>query len=539
MEETEAKKNTEPYPRTELVIGLVGAVGIDLSAVYSEIETILGAFDYRSHRVHLTDQLPLLQWDMPLASEPWDERVASYMDAGNELRKRWDRLDAFALLAVNAITTTRAETTGDRRKPADRHAYVIQSIKRKEEAKLLRDVYGSRFILLSVYAPEKARRRFLKMKIRQSRDGHHGLKPVHPPKKLIARDQYEGDTHGQDVRGVFHQGDFFVDTTGDLHHQLQRAIEILFGHPNRTPTRDEFGMFQAVAAQRRSAELGRQVGAAICTPGGDVVAVGANEVPRAGGGLYWEGDDDDAREFTLGWDTSDSRQTELARQIAKDLDKAGWLKKGVTRARVVERIEQTDVGDLIEFIRAVHAEMAALMDAARRGISVADTVLYATTFPCHHCARHIVAAGIKRVVYVAPYPKSRAEGLHKDSIIIDPSHPRKVRRRVAFEPFVGIGPNRYLDLFAMPTRKDRRGMVVPFEPKKASPRVDEAEPKDVPLIEPGYIAREISLLETLEEVQLDPGPRFKEVDSEGSIEAPARSPDVRADHGTDDVTRRG
>ncbi|MDN3612645.1 hypothetical protein QWZ16_23945 [Vibrio ostreicida] len=26
-------------------------------------------------------------------------------------------------------------------------------------------------------------------------------------------------------------------------------------------------------------------------------------------------------------------------------------------------------------------------------------------FPCHNCAKHIVASGIKRVVYVEPYPK--------------------------------------------------------------------------------------------------------------------------------------
>jgi cytidine deaminase len=63
-------------------------------------------------------------------------------------------------------------------------------------------------------------------------------------------------------------------------------MEILFGHPNRTPTRDEVGMFQAVAAGRRSDELGRQVCAAICASNGSVIVVGTNEVPRAGSGLY-------------------------------------------------------------------------------------------------------------------------------------------------------------------------------------------------------------------------------------------------------------
>src|SRR5205823_8721516 len=60
----------------------------------------------------------------------------------------------------------------------------------------------------------------------------------------------------------------------------------------------------------------------------------------------------------------------------------------------------SQIRNLIEFGRAVHAEMAALIDAARRGVSVAGCTMYVTTFPCHLCARHIVAAGIKRLVYI-------------------------------------------------------------------------------------------------------------------------------------------
>jgi deoxycytidylate deaminase len=48
-----------------------------------------------------------------------------------------------------------------------------------------------------------------------------------------------------------------------------------------------------------------------------------------------------------------------------------------------------------------------------------DLVLFSTTFPCHMCARHIVSAGIKRVVFLEPYPKSYAEELYADSITFD------------------------------------------------------------------------------------------------------------------------
>ena len=76
--------------------------------------------------------------------------------------------------------------------------------------------------------------------------------------------------------------------------------------------------------------------------------------------------------------------------------------------------------------------------------------LYCTTFPCHNCAKHIVAAGIERVVYVEPYPKSKALEVHDDSIVMGKREdPESKGKLVLFEPFVGISPRRFFDLFSM------------------------------------------------------------------------------------------
>jgi hypothetical protein len=80
--------------------------------------------------------------------------------------------------------------------------------------------------------------------------------------------------------------------------------------------------------------------------------------------------------------------------------------------------------------------------------------MYATTFPCHECARHIVAAGIARVVYLEPYPKSRAEQLYDDSINVDGAGQDG---RVPFQPFVGVAPRRYMQFFSLPKRKNEDG----------------------------------------------------------------------------------
>ena len=77
------------------------------------------------------------------------------------------------------------------------------------------------------------------------------------------------------------------------------------------------------------------------------------------------------------------------------------------------------ISDITEYGRMTHAEMTAICDAARLGRALQGTTIYVTTFPCHNCAKHIVASGIDRVVYVEPYPKSKATSSHTDAISID------------------------------------------------------------------------------------------------------------------------
>lgn len=133
-------------------------------------------------------------------------------------------------------------------------------------------------------------------------------------------------------------------------------------------------------------------------------------------------------------------------------------------------LEDTRVDHLTEFGRAVHAEMAAILDAARRGAAVRGASLFTTTFPCHNCAKHIVGAGLKRVIYIAPYPKSLAEELHPDSISLDPRH--EPSDRVIFRPFVGIAPFSYLPIFqAGSRRKLADGRAVEFDALKARPKL--------------------------------------------------------------------
>ena len=59
----------------------------------------------------------------------------------------------------------------------------------------------------------------------------------------------------------------------------------------------------------------------------------------------------------------------------------------------------------------IHAEMNAIIWAAREGISIKDATIYVTLEPCSDCSKNLIASGIKRIVYSKSYE-------HNDSKII-------------------------------------------------------------------------------------------------------------------------
>lgn len=499
--------------QTELVIGLVAAVGTDIETVSDLLASELGDYDYTSETLRLSDYLADLEGVEDFRKLPFDERLWEGMTAGDGLRREWSRGDALALWAISDIVATRdAQSKGDiddgsKQYPAElhRHAYILRSLKTQDEVETLRAVYGSRFVLFAAYTPDDERESHLAEAIERSRKTKNKKKWRYQPKELIERDYEEEIVGGQQVSRTFHRADFFVRAADGkvARDDITRSLAILFGDPFRTPTRDEFGQFQAAGAALRSAEYGRQVGAAIANSDGSVIALGTNEVPKFGGGSHWEEDGQGNREFEVNAQEANKQHQEvmaqkLARVVLKDQEDD--QSEADVEALATDLLNG-GLRDITEFGRAVHAEMDALLDAARRGVSVRECTLYTTTFPCHNCARHIIAAGIRRVVFIEPYPKSKAELLHEDSIAIAQS---EAGDHVDFQPFVGVSPRRYLKLFDAEARKtqghlaraDAVGKRSDFklEKKKAHPVIDELEPEELRPALPAYRRKELTAL---------------------------------------------
>ena len=443
--------------KPDLVFGIVGAVGTDLDLVVDYLGDLLKKANYKRETIQLSDFLNHIKGlKTQLESDYEEKRIDTHMTAGNELRRRLDDESALALFAIVKIKDIR-EACQDG-KP---RAYVIKSLKNTEEVKKLRSIYKDNFWTVSVYSKREERLKSLATKIAKSYSTTVVDDYNDDAERLITRDEHEAASHGQNVRDTFPEGDVFIDASdqSEMEQSLKRFIDMIFGDPFHTPNREENGMFHAYANSLRSSSLSRQVGASITNTDGDILSTGTNEVPKFGGGPYWSEDNRDEREFNRRIDTNDRKKKDILLDVIEMFQTIGIISNSTSAdklfSKVAESVEYSrlKIMDLIEFSREVHAEMAALADTSKRGVSVKDTTMYVTTFPCHICAKHIVASGISKVVYVHPYPKSLAQELFSDSITVD-KEPSDGNPRVIFTPFTGIAPKRFLDLFRMTKRKD-------------------------------------------------------------------------------------
>ncbi|MGZ2260076.1 anti-phage dCTP deaminase [Roseobacter sp. A03A-229] len=485
----------------ELVVGIVGRIGVDTKSVVAAIQRELHALHYTSKNVKLTDYLSSKEFEFELVDAPIDKRYGSRIDACNAIRERSGRADFFVAYAIQSIIEHRAAITDTPDVPASRTAYIIDQLKRPEEAEAFRSVYGKQFVLISCHLPIDVRQaRLARLIAEGNASAPRADQWSSSAIELIDRDEKEAlKPFGQRVSDVFPQADLIIDATDDhsMSPLLKRFFEALFGNFAVSPTREEF--FQNVAhnVSLTSCDTARQVGAVIAKEG-DIVTTGFNEAPKSFGGTYWADEGMDARDVALGSDINTVRKRQMVAEIVQILRDAGELKEETLADHEIEAkyldqkgapLKKSQIMDTLEYGRAVHAEMAALSSAARLGLKVGDGSLFCTTFPCHNCSKHIVASGISTVRYLEPYAKSYASELYPDSIQIDQSvaDPSKVQ----FRQFIGITPVRFRSLFAKSKIKDSKGNIIEWLPQDAQPILD--------ILDQAHISREIIFQKTLSE----------------------------------------
>jgi deoxycytidylate deaminase len=389
------------------------------------------------------------------------ERLQDYGDEmRGELRKGRPDCTAVARRLIFKIREMRATKVGASLTPGvpiepDRkpRAYILDSLRHPDEVKLLRHLYEDAFILIGVVCAEQRRFQRLLKKYEGATE--------QDVRAFMERDARAKEKHGQQVGEAFHLADYFIDNTVDrgsakdwgVPEKLSRLVKIIIHSELIRPNGEETAMYHASSAQMQSACLSRQVGAALVDVDGNVVATGTNEAPRAGGGVYGESLESDSRDYrcamfpdaTKRFCRNTREQNEIIQELITQIPELNAL-GGERKKTLAVELRKTRIGGLLEFSRAVHAEMDALLSAARKGTSLIGSRLFVTTFPCHYCARHIVTAGVDEVQYIEPYPKSLAFDLHEDAIAIehlDWKAPSQGGPKVLFRPFSGVAPRLY------------------------------------------------------------------------------------------------
>jgi deoxycytidylate deaminase len=487
----------------ELVFAFVSPVGTDLAWFHREVSNqLIDRFKYAVGKPirlsEILEEKPIREFHgVSLENRPEHRRIDTHMDAGDALRGKSGRADILALLSIVKITNQRLDhIAANRNTPVNdwelepRRAFILSSLKNHHEVFSLRRVYGPGFFLIAVHSPKQLRVETLAKRIAKD-SGEHNL-PTSAERRLavelVEKDEAEPAETGQQVGKAFHQADFFLSaptdekSEGRVRDEIGRLLDLAMGDAFKTPERDEYFMNVAHAAGLRSGSLSRQVGAALVSKDGDLQAIGCNDVPCAGGGLYWPNTHYDRREIKQARDSSDVQKEKNIVDLLATLNNttaAAVLDADVANAKKL--LKGTRIMDAIEFSRACHAEAEAILACARLGVSPKGSRLFSTLFPCHDCTKLIVAAGIASVVFIEPYPKSLAAELHGDSIAVDTDVTAcsvcDSFHQVAFTPFMGVGPRRFREMFSM---ADDTGDRIPRKKADTGERMIWGEESAVP-----------------------------------------------------------
>lgn len=479
-----------PY---NLVIALAGPYGSGCSAFGEELAKVLSDWEgVVLHRVKVSD---ILAGCLRLDQYPRGaERKSLLQQFGTFLRSRHAEL--VAELIIQEISTHAYELQKDESAFANAKTVVhlVDSLKNVHDVAALRRLYGFEFYF--VYITTDKDTRWKRLKAYRGWDASRQSEF----ETLDARDSNEnslgdvGDA-GQQVRDLAGKADYYLvndQSRKELREKAERFFELLMVGGLGQPSAHETAMHAAYSEAARSFCLSRRVGAALLDANGSLLSLGHNDVPKNGGGLYaymppsdheTTGKPRDYRCYIIGdrkcanhvqkgkrFDAlAGELRDKLLKNYPKVLPEATNTASEALRSQLRKVVEDSAFRDATEYCRAVHAEMEALMACLRagRGSPVGGT-MYVTTQPCHNCVKHIICAGIAKVYFIEPYPKSLSEVLHGNESSLDSGD--EPIRKLPIIQYEGVAPWRYVDFFpVVPVAgkwKDKNGTFV--EPTKGA-----------------------------------------------------------------------
>jgi deoxycytidylate deaminase/dephospho-CoA kinase len=301
--------------------------------------------------------------------------------------------------------------------------YVIESFRNPDEIDYFRKNFTD-FWLLGIYASRDTR--WSRCKGKDKYDGNE---------KAFNDDDandkgHDNPRHGQRVEDCFFEADIVFANNEDFEVVGNSAFEAfkfrlgkyidLVQNPLRkqSPIRpEESVMAMAYAISQRSSCLKRKVGAIIADEFGNLISSGFNEVPIGGTSCQ--------EQYKACY-----RESTVNKYVEEIKGKYG-IENPDEFKKVFKQYFRT-----LDICLALHAEENAIVNLARNGTNVPldKCTLYSTTYPCRLCADKIVQVGIRKVIYLEPYPDPQA------AIILR-------HGGVSAEPFEGVTFKAYFKLY--------------------------------------------------------------------------------------------
>ena len=451
-----------------LVFALSGKIGSGVSFVRDKLNQELYTYGYDTEIIDVAEMVLVNGYEQysddrdakEITNLSRAERAKELQRRGNYLRERGGNDFIAKVIFFDYIY----EELINKNEINKRKAYIIDSLKNPAEATFFRKVFGSAVYLIGVMADGEIRKTRLIERKNYTEEDYNFISSIDEGEQQ--------ESWGQNSIATIIEADYFFDNNFDTKDEIakesERLLRLIFRTGIDTPRVDEEGMNVAFQVSLKSACLSRQVGAAIYSARGEILSTGFNDVPQFLGGLYgFDGSSPDKRCWVYGAKCyNDDEKNKIIDEILglahenisnqveeKDILQNGGEKVVVgvmddaIRNAFRNALNRSRVRKLLEFSRSIHAEMEAILSVARKGVQgLIGSTLYCTTYPCHNCAKHIVGAGITRVVYLEPYEKSLAIKLHTDSI--SDASKEKREKRLILDSYKGVAPRRFNQFFS-------------------------------------------------------------------------------------------
>lgn len=288
---------------------------------------------------------------------------------------------------------------------------VIDAIRSPYEAFFLKRRYAN-FYLFSINTTDVERRRSLREFRKFSIEVIAEIDAKEYPSKLSGAERFIA----QNMQECIENSDVHIHNSkgsefnhNDLVSQLAWYVTLMARPGIIMPTSLENCMQIAYTAKQNSGCISRQVGAVVTDESYSIKSVGWNSTPQGQTPCILRS----AEDLLLGLnkdDYSDYEQKDpkfraaLSNKFSKIIAKSGQGDRNLSFC--FKGIQNEIEGEKNQVhTRSLHAEENAFMQISKHGgQKLAGGVLFTTASPCELCAKKAYQLGLKKIVYIDPYP---------------------------------------------------------------------------------------------------------------------------------------